>query len=613
MKKQLAYGLMLLAGIGLLAACSSNKKSLGEALQTNDLVFTGNPENVPSKINVYHAMARAAKYNSDTAAQNTLKKIYNGAENPKEIAEKILTAGQSKDKLYNAAKALDFADVYAMSVLTDNEKFIENTLYAKSAQNLTIAAIKLHREEIFAEKELKEISRISSPQEKILKNLTAKMNSGDGLTEPEINYRKGLEVALNRLDEIRNQLIFVRSEYVQLVKVSGKDLDLEGKRFYELDDFDKKYQPDLFQDSAVINRREFSLAKERLGSFNAAKARRQAYVDYPPVARLDINGLEIEDSRYENALYNKARTVVFNLLDAVEAYRVKPSNEKLMQKAFDELAATVLTQVELTYRLVQKASFAYEDNRYKIDEMKKIIRAMEKKGSLPDYEKIDLLNRKVELISLEWREAKVLADRAASLRQLYYLSGLSPFSKNMLKEPVKDIEVVLRQAFNRDLITMLSAVKENPRWDDGGNAWAHKDKWLDELIDGPQKSQETQQQARHVAKEENFEESKSEKTPDLLVAARPVTKSSEERSVSKKLAETKGVLQLGVYNEMQNAIDDQKEIVSAVAALKGIDVFIEDGYVNGHFYHRLLVKTAPDNLEPLCQQIKDSGYDCLIK
>ena len=244
---------------------------------------------------------------------------------------------------------------------------------------------------------------------------------------------------------------------------------------------------------------------------------------------------------------------------------------------------------------------------------------MEKKGSLPDYEKIDLLNRKIKLISLEQKEAKILADRAASLRQLYYLSGLSPFSKNMLKEPVKDIEVVLRQAFNKDLIAMLSAVKENPRWDDGGNAWAHKDKWLDELIDGPQKRQESYQSAHQEVEEEALEEKKKEETPKLLVQPRSTAESHETpeshevRTVPAKLPETKGVLQLGVYNEMQNAIDDQKEIVSAVTALKGFDVFIEDGYVNGHFYHRLLVKTAPENLEPLCQQIKDSGYDCLIK
>ena len=624
MMKKLAYGLILLGGIGLLASCASEKKSLGTALQTNDVVFSGSPETASGNVNVYTAMARAAKYNSDASVQNMLKKVYDGEENPQEIAAKILKAGQPGDKLYNAAKALDFADIYAMSVLTDNQKFIEDMLYAKSAQNLSVAAIKLHREEIFAEKEIKEIDRISSPQEKVLSRLTAKMNSGD-LTEPEINYRKGLEVALNHLQEIRSELVHVRSEYTSLIKASGGTMKLEGKRFYELDDFDKRYQPDIFQDSAVTNRREFSLAKEQLGSFNAAKARRQAFVDYPPVARLDINGLEIEDSRYEAELYKKAKRATENLLTAVEEYRAKPSKEDLKQKAFDELAAVVMTQVELGYRLVEKATFDYEDNRYKILDVKEVIHFLEKKGSLTDYEKVDLLNKRIELISLEQKQAEILAERASALRQLYYLAGLSPFDKNILKGSLSSIESVLKQSFSKDLVTMLSAVKETPRYDDGGNAWAHKDNWLEELIDDP----ETPRRVKAS------EERKDNENEVLLVAPTIISAEASESkdAISTPAQETKevvndkvraadnnyvagtnySIIQLGAYNDMGNAIDDEKEIKANVAALKGYDLFIEDGVVNGTLYHKLLVKPEPDRLHSLCQAVIDAGYECLLK
>ena len=172
MIKRLAYGLVLVGGITLLAACASEKKPLGIALKTNDLVVNGPVEALPSKVNVYNAMARAAKYNADVSAQNMLKKIYD-EENPKKIAEGILYSGVDADKLYNAAKAMDFADIYAMSVLTDNQKYIENTLYAKSAQNLSVAAIKLHREEIFADKQIGQIDRLMKQQGKILKNLNS--------------------------------------------------------------------------------------------------------------------------------------------------------------------------------------------------------------------------------------------------------------------------------------------------------------------------------------------------------------------------------------------------------------------------------------------------------
>ena len=127
MMKRWAYVLMISAGMALLTACTTEKKSLGIALQTNDLVFSGNPEAVPDKVNVYTAMARAAKYNADTSAQNMFKKIYaDNSETPQKVVEGILAAGQPQDKLYNAAKAMDFADIYAMSVLTDNLKYVEN-------------------------------------------------------------------------------------------------------------------------------------------------------------------------------------------------------------------------------------------------------------------------------------------------------------------------------------------------------------------------------------------------------------------------------------------------------------------------------------------------------
>ena len=585
MLKRLAYGLVVVGGIGLLTACAGEKKPLGIALKTNDLVVNSPVEAVSGKINVYNAMARAAKYNADVSAQNIMKKIYD-EQNPKEIAEGILYSGVDADKLYNAAKAMDFADIYAMSVLTDNQKYIENALYAKSAQNLSIEAIRLHREEIFADKQISQIDRILKQQGKILKKLNDRMDKSGDLTESEIEYRKDLEVSLNNLDEIKKQLQLVGSEYKQLIATSEKNPELEGKRFYELDDFDKRYTVDVFQDTAMANRREFALAKEKLGGFNAAKARRQAFVDYPPVARLDINGLEIEDNRYEAELFNKAKRVTLNLLAAVEEYKAKPSKEVLKQKVFDELAALVMTQVELAYRLVEKASFEYDANRYKADEVGKTVKMLSKKRNLPNYEKIDLLKKQVEEIALEQKSIQILAERAAALRNLYYLAGLSPFDKNMLKGRVKDIEQTLKQAFNRDLIAMVSAVQENPKWDDGGNAWAHKDNWLEELIEAPANKSAT---VSKTAKQ---------------------NKSIQQKAVVK---EGKTAIQFGAYREMDNAISVKKLIQENVPALSGYEFFIDTAVVDGVIYHRLSVKPEVGKLQFLCDEAVASGFDCILK
>ena len=171
---------------------------------------------------------------------------------------------------------------------------------------------------------------------------------------------------------------------------------------------------------------------------------------------------------------------------------------------------------------------------------------------------------------------------------MYYLAGLSPFEKNMLKQKTGEIENILRHAFNKDLIDMLSAVKESPRWDDGGNAWAHKDNWLEELVEDPQKT-----------------------------APKKIEKKAEvsEQKISPKSVSERGytILQLGAYRDMQNAMDDLKAVRSEVEALKGYDIFIEDAEVNGVLYHRLLVKPEAEKLADLCRMVTDAGFDCLLK
>ena len=600
MTKRLVCG--CLVAVALLSACTSTRKNLGSYLQTNELVFIGQPEALPSRITPYTSMARAAKYNSDVAVKNIAEKIYHEDNDPVEVVKGIFASDVQGDKLYSALQAMEFADIYAMSILTDNQRYIENNLYAKSAQNLSAAAIKLHRREIFSESVLGDINRLVSQQEKILQKLIKKDEQEGYLTEPEINYRKGLELVLNRLENLKSEILFDRSEYMKLIQTADKNLKLEGKRFYELDNWDKKYTFDLFADAAVENRREFTLAKEQLGSFNAAKARRKAYVDYPPVARLDINGLTIDDNRYEQALFDKAENVTLNLMEALQKYQASPSNQNLQQKAFDELCALVVTQVEVDYRLMEKASFAYEANLYQVGELKKQIKNLEKK-SLSDYEKVDLLNLKVRQLRLEYENAQLLALHAAALRNLYYYAGLSPFDKNMLKEPTKEIEIVLKKSFNQDIVAMLAEAQKQEKWDDGGNAWAHQDNWLEKIIDEPD--------VGVSAPKPIVSEEKTPSEPIVTAEASSAPKYESEKTVA--VSGGKTIIQLGAYSDLDNAYDDQKEITSALPELRSYDIYIENAVVNGVSYHRLMFKPEPENLLDLCNKIINAGYECMLR
>ena len=185
---------------------------------------------------------------------------------------------------------------------------------------------------------------------------------------------------------------------------------------------------------------------------------------------------------------------------------------------------------------------------------------------------------------LEQNEAKLLAQRAAHLRNLYFMAGLTPFDKNLLRGKIRDIEITLKQAFNHDLVAMLSAVKESPKWDDGGNAWAHKDNWLEELLDNEKKAKKN-----------------TKKTP----------KASVKKTVEKASHHT--LLQFGAFADVDNATAEQMLIKKSVPSLSGYDMYIEEANVNGKLYHRLMMKADPDKLQKICNDVINAGFDCILR
>ena len=56
-------GILMLCGVCALAACTAEKSAEVAHASQNELVFSGEPEPVKGRLNVYDSMARAAKYN----------------------------------------------------------------------------------------------------------------------------------------------------------------------------------------------------------------------------------------------------------------------------------------------------------------------------------------------------------------------------------------------------------------------------------------------------------------------------------------------------------------------------------------------------------------------
>lgn len=577
--------------------CTVDKNGALTKTEKDELVFADAPEPAGGKMDVYVSMARAAKYNVDVASQNLNKKIFNQNPNlkPHDIIQNIMNTNvDDGNPLYDASRVLEYAIIYAMSNLNANRLFVENNFYMKSSQHLAMAAIRSHQDAWFASRKVKELDRLIRQEQKKVTELNRKMERLGTLGSEDLEYKKNLEVALLKLSEIQKNLAYRVVEYGQLVRVDPKDIELEGRRFYELEDFDKKYSLEIFQEAAVRNRSEFALAKELVQSYNFKDVRAYAIREYPDVARLDINGVDLNTELYNKELTDKALLIANNLVDQVTVFMTTGGSEAkkaAQRKAFDELGAAILAQIEVNYKLVQLADVDYFETSKEISALKKEIKTLEKAYRLTLEKKLELLNKKIQLVEAEQKLSQINAERAVALRSLYFNAGLSPFSKQILKAPIKDIVVILRNGFNRDLTEMLSAAKEDAAREPAPevNDWAKQENWLEVLIDGKSK-------ARPAAKG---------KAAAVLQADKFALYGEE--------ADKLRILQLGSYEQRQNALQDWDMLSERFPELKKFNPGLERSRVGGVLHYRLVVNSPKGGFRDLCNKMRSQQVECLIK
>ena len=582
-----AFGAFFL--LALLAGCAKESANLEtQNIEVEDLAFAMNPEPLKGKADVYTSMARGAKYNVDAAAQQLNKQI-NSKDNTLSARDIMRAALNVKagpeNPLYDALRVLDIATIYAISTLSGNSVYNENNFYAKSAQDLALHAIKSHKNTLFAEKKVKEIKRLITREQKVLGELNAKEERNGGLGESEAQYKKNLEVVLLKLNEQMNSLIFSEVEYAGLVKLEDKDIQLEGRRFYELENFDKKTGLKLFQEAAVRHRNEFALAKDFGLNYNYAALKHAAGVKYPDISRLEVNGLDINNPRYVEKLQQTADKIAENLLDKALAYRrnTKPEEaQKLRKAAFDELGVAVLAQTELAYNIVLLSDLENENLTRQIKEAEKELRRLQKLTQ-DNQNKIATLNQQLEVFALQTRQSQIVADRAEALRALYFYSGLSPFNRTLLKGTIKDIEVTLKQSFNKDMVEMLAAVSRAPKPQDNAirNDWAKKENWLEKLVEGKVAAQTSKQNLPTEAYSAAYEGYK--------------------------------IMQLGAYSQRQNAEKDWQMLTSRYGALKSFKPYIEAAKSGNEILYRLQVRSPQGGLRTLCNEIRQGGDACILK
>ena len=586
--------------LGIIGGCSSTEKSgIGDKIEVDELIFAQNPEPVRGKLDVYASMARGVKYNVDVAAQEMNKKLFSQNQNmaPQDIIQNMMNVKSGRDNpLYDSLRALDYAVIYAMVNLSGSRSYIDSNIFVKTSQNLALASIKAHKGALFAARQLKEIARLTDKQQKKLNDINKKEERTGRLTPAELSYKKGLEVALLKLKEMYEAQAFAVAEYAHLVKAEPKELKLEGRTFYELDDLDKKLTVRAFQRSAFNNRSEFDIAKEMGRSYRFREVEYNLLKKYPEIERLNINGYDVEDEVYAENLEKRAYALALGLVKKTEAYKKAKEGERdrLRVKAFDELGTAIFTQVEVAYNLVRLSEIDFGVVSKQAADLKKDIKQRER-GRLSADAEISLLNDRIKLLALQNEQSQIAAEKALALRALYFYAGFSPFTRTLLKNEIKDIVVSLRASFNKDMVEMLAAVPAEEAYEEKvSNDWAKKENWLEDLMENKPEVPAAQPAgsagpAVHAGSDDIFA---------------PYADPAYDR---------KKVMQLGSYVERENADLEWKMLQELYPELRSKTPEVIRTRINGQIFYRLVLHSESGGFLSLCNRLRGDRVQCLLR
>lgn len=586
--------------LGIIGGCSSAEKGgVGDKIEVDELIFAQNPEPVRGKLDVYASMARGVKYNVDVAAQEMNKKLFSQNQNmaPQDIIQNMMNVKSGRDNpLYDSLRALDYAVIYAMVNLSGSRSYIDSNIFVKTSQNLALASIKAHKGALFAARQLKEIARLTDKQQKKLNDINKKEERTGRLTPAELSYKKGLEVALLKLKEMYEAQAFAVAEYAHLVKAEPKELKLEGRTFYELDDLDKKLTVRAFQRSAFNNRSEFDIAKEMERSYRFREVEYNLLKKYPEIERLNINGYDVEDEVYAENLEKRAYALALGLVKKTEAYKKAKEGERdrLRVKAFDELGTAIFTQVEVAYNLVRLSEIDFGVVSKQAADLKKDIKQRER-GRLSADAEISLLNDRIKLLALQNEQSQIAAEKALALRALYFYAGFSPFTRTLLKNEIKDIVVSLRASFNKDMVEMLAAVPAEEAYDEKvSNDWAKKENWLEDLMENKPEVPAAQPAgsagpAVHAGSDDIFA---------------PYADPAYDR---------KKVMQLGSYVERENADLEWKMLQELYPELRSKTPEVIRTRINGQIFYRLVLHSESGGFLSLCNRLRGDRVQCLLR
>lgn len=672
------YVALLSASVLVLGACAQFEKKDETVSQNtvpaNVCVLTQEkPVKVSGAVDVYDGMARAVKYNTLKLSEDMRQKIYTDNPNlsPKDIILNVLNSPDNGNALYNGVRALDYAILYAGAYLAETPEQASLLIMQKSAQSLAVAAVKTHGDILASEKIIRKINNLIKTEKTKLAALNAKYNLSGKLSDEEMSYKASLEAALVQLPELRENLVSEVVTYRQLIKDDNDKLKLDGRKFFELNELDKKMSPEVYQMAAMRKRPEFESPEARIRDYDFAAIDRYIAYNYDADKSLDINGFEQNQTVYIEALEKQAEKAANGLIDAIAAYRKSQNSDeafRLKEKIYDELVSSIFVQINLMFHVVKVNTLDLDKTNREYANLKKEISRL-KSRNLSYADKETLLDKQVMLLKLEILRERIKAERSSAIASLYFYAGYNPFGCSFFAEAPSVLADKFKQGFTSDRVILLNQAYEDAQKNqektlqekNSHESWAKGDNWLEDVVEGETFSEDEKrwmadestrvnEPAKMFAQVQDVDDGAIEKAsfevlePKVEDAISVSTKEKVESSTNKKTKVSdlilrkkdsmekiqshpkdryapyvgdepnrRKVLQLGAYIYPKNYDYDWNRLRSTYPQLKAFEPMQQKAQVHGKMFHRLLIYSEKANLRDLCNYLRKNHEDCFLR
>lgn len=612
----------------LLAACGTGSEPADKVVQESVvpprscLLNEEAPEEVKGRMTVYDAMARSVKYNTGKLSDNLREKIYadNPGITPADIINNVLNEPFSGNSLYKGVRVLDYAIMYAGAYLAEDGIAASGMIMQKAGQSLATAAVKEHGDVLHAEDQIREINKLISREQKKLAALNETYRRQGKLSSEENEYKKTIEVALVKLPEMREALVDSVIEYRRLVRNKNDKLELSGRRFYELDNFDRRVTPEIYERAALLNRPEFKSIEAGLRNYDYVSISRYLAMKYDKNKSLLINGYKVSDQMYVKSVEEQSAQAAKALINAIIAFRQNKRPEDqfaLRQKIYDELAAAIFMQIEVMYDVVQVAEGDYQQNAAQLAALKKEISRM-KNQKLTYVQKGELLDKELKKINLEIMRDRIMSERMAAIAGLYFYAGYQPFECLLLNGTPREIGNTLQAGFDNGRIKMFAAAenlakeeaKQDVRHIEPVNKWAEGEDWLEKVVENKTSAEDRQWEAVPVKNSVRSSRPKAVSRPVKKTVLQP---EGEFELYQGEEPDHRKIMQLGSFLEKSNIRPEWVRLKAKYPELNRFEPREDDVRMGGKLYHRLQIYSPQGGLMALCNKMRSEREQCILK